>query len=144
MQLEVSESSHLSLCIFSLLVQLSDLLSQTPLSILVRIQRVFKLSSQVLQLRLDNSHCVLENRDTQFSQLNDTHMNKENDQSQYDRTLSCSCLLSASLRVRSSSMQAVARSCCRPASFSVRAAFSASFWDKAFSQHTVRSGSFRL
>ncbi|TNN74184.1 hypothetical protein EYF80_015629 [Liparis tanakae] len=39
--------------------------------------------------------------------------------------------------MHSSSMPAVARSCCRAASFSVMAAFSASFWDKAWSQQTV-------
>lgn len=49
-------------------------------------------------------------------------------------TLSCSCLLIASLCMHSSSMPSAARSCCRAATFSMRAAFSTSFWDKACSQ----------
>jgi len=63
--------SHLLLCMFSMLVQLSDLLNQTLFGILMGVQRLFKLSLQVLQLRLEDDCYVLGHTGTQNIRLSD-------------------------------------------------------------------------
>ena len=49
----------LLLCLLSLLVQLSDLIHQTLLGVLVGVQRLLEASPQVVQLGLKHGRCVL-------------------------------------------------------------------------------------
>lgn len=74
----------------SLLVQLSDLLSETLFVTLMRVQRLFKMQLQFSQLRLQDSHLVLQHMKTQTGQPSYKTARK-GEQSQYAPVIFLPC-----------------------------------------------------